>query len=92
METINIINNFDQNILMENVLILNQKKLLELVFNVFEEDFADKTIGELTVSYVQSHLNQLKFINWDLMIRLLNLKTTFYLDNVKIDDIETETD
>ena len=27
MDTINIINNFDQNILMENILILNQQQL-----------------------------------------------------------------
>ena len=31
MDTINIITNFDQNILMENILILNQLKLLKVI-------------------------------------------------------------
>jgi hypothetical protein len=77
MDTINIINNFDQNILMENILILNQQKLLDLIFRVFEEDFKDKTNEELTLEYVQYYFDKLTFINWNLMIRLLNLKTTF---------------
>jgi hypothetical protein len=88
METINIINNFDQNILMENILILNQKKLLDMVINVFEKDFADKSDDGLTIYYVKEYFNSLNFINWELFIRLLNLKTTFafggdyYLKNV----------
>jgi hypothetical protein len=90
MDTINIINNFDQNILMENILILNQQKLLDLVFRVFDEDFKDKTIDELTIDYLKTYFDQLKFINWDLMIRLLNLKSTFTTNfaNMKINSIE----
>jgi len=34
MDTINIINNFDQKILMENVLIMNQLKLLNICKNM----------------------------------------------------------
>ena len=87
MDTINIINNFDQNILMENILILNQLKLLDLVFRVFEVDFKNIPIEELTLEYIQTHFDQLKFINYDLMIRLLNLKTIFNNKNVKTNSI-----
>lgn len=77
MDTINIINNFDQNILMENILIMNQYKLTDLVINVFKDDFKNKSINELTIEYVKEYFNQLKFINWDMFIRLLNLKCVF---------------
>lgn len=37
MDTINIINDFEQKILMENILILNQKKLLDMIINLFNQ-------------------------------------------------------
>lgn len=77
MDTINIINDFDQKFLMENVLILNQQKLLEMVFGVFNTDFKDIPNSELTIEFVMHHFNQLGFINWELTLRLLNLKTSF---------------
>lgn len=78
MDTINIIDNFDQNILMENILISNQKNLLDLVIMVFDKDFATKSVdNELTIEYVKKYFNTLNFINWELFIRLLNLKTSF---------------
>ena len=75
MDTINIINNFDQNVLMENILILNQSKLLDLVIKVFEEDFKEITISDLSLDYMRNYFNKLNFINWDLFIRLVNLLT-----------------
>lgn len=77
MDTINIINNFDQKVLMENLLMLNQKKLLDLVIKVFKEDFKEKTLDDLSIEYVKNYFNGLNFINWELFIRLLNLKSTF---------------
>lgn len=82
MDTINIINNFDQNILMENILILNQQKLLDLVFDTFEKDFKDKQISELTQDYVKTYFDKLQYINWDLMIRLFNLPTLFNVEYI----------
>ena len=35
MEIINIVNNFDSKILMENMLITNQAKLLNLIINIY---------------------------------------------------------
>ena len=78
MNTINIIDNFDQNILMENILLANQKKLLDLVLRIFEQDFGEKQQDELTNNYVENYLNKMKFINWDLFIRLINLKSKIY--------------
>lgn len=77
MDTINIMNDFDQKFLMENVLILNQQKLLDMVFGVFNTDFKDIPNSELTIEFVMHHFNQLGFINWELTLRLLNLKTSF---------------
>lgn len=77
MDTISIINNLDQNVLMENLLILNQKKLLDLVIKVFEEDFKEKIFEDLSIDYVKEYFRELNFINWELFIRLLNLKSTF---------------
>jgi hypothetical protein len=51
---------------------------LDLVFGIFNKDFQNKTIDELTIDCVKEYFNQLWFINWDLMIRLFNLKTSFY--------------
>lgn len=74
MNTINIIDNFDQNILMENILLANQKKLLDFVLGIFEKDFGEKKLDELTIEYVENYFNKMKLINWDLFLRLINLK------------------
>ena len=66
MDTINIINNFDQNVLMENILILNQSKLLDLVIKVFEEDFKEITISDLSLDYLISNGVQLDFTSLDI--------------------------
>jgi len=77
MDTINIINNFNEKILMENLLISNQKKLTELIIDIFQNDFKNIPIEDLTLEFVKEHLNKQNFINWELFLRLLNLKTTF---------------
>lgn len=76
MDTINIINNFDHQILQTNLLMLNQKKLTELVINMFESDFSDIDDNVLTLEYVKEYMNKQNFINWELFLILLNLKTT----------------
>lgn len=83
MDTINIINNFDEKILKTNLLILNQKKLTELVINIFENDFADIDDNEMTLEYVREHLNKQNFINWELFLTLLNLKSTIQYEQHK---------
>lgn len=77
METINIINNLEQSILLENILILNQKKLLDLILDMFENDFGlIPSISEnLTIDKLSEYFNNLSFINWNLFIKLINLKT-----------------
>lgn len=76
MDTINIINNFDQKILMENILMLNQKKLLDMLIEMFENDtigLSNKTVHE-TIDF----FNTQKIINWDLFKELINLDSSFY--------------
>ncbi len=78
MDIVNIINNFDQNILMENILIINQIKLLNLVIELLEIESKNE---ELTYEYISKSLNEKKFLNWDLFIRLINLNSTFLYHN-----------
>lgn len=81
METINIINNFDQKIFMENILISNQKKLLDMIINIFEFGYlSDKIINEEIVS---EYLNKQNFINWELFLNLINLNSSFYFNRNK---------
>ena len=62
METINIINNFDSKIIMENMLITNQSKLLDLIIEIFEfGDLSNKDII-LDKQIVSEYLNKQKFI------------------------------
>ena len=85
MDTINIINNFDQKILMENILILNQKKILDMIIDLFEYGYLSKYIGieneninenvNIDVNFIKEHINQLSYINWDLFISLMNLNS-----------------
>ena len=80
MDTINIINNVDEKIIKTNLLLLNQKKLTELVIDIFEKDFADIDDNILTVEYVAEYMNKQNFINWELFLTLLNLKTTIQFE------------
>lgn len=75
MNTINIIDNFDQQILMENIIISNQKNLLDMIIDIFEFGYlSDKVLDKKIVS---EYLNEQKFINWKLFINLINLDSTF---------------
>jgi hypothetical protein len=79
------INNFDQKILMENILILNQHKLLDLIIHIFENGYlSDK---KLEKNYVMDYLNQQKFINWELFLNLINLESCFIFNNKKYKSI-----
>lgn len=79
METIDIISNFDENILISNMLIGNQKKLLNMVIDIFESDdiFSQSQIDD--IDYIQQYLNKQKFINWELFLQLVELKSNLYL-------------
>ncbi len=57
METIDIINNIDQKIIIENVLIMNQKKLLDMIIQLFTTEF--NNIQDLTQDIVSVKLNSL---------------------------------
>ena len=83
METINIINNFDSKIIMENMLITNQSKLLELIINEFEFGYLSNKDLVLDKQNVSEHLNKKKFINWNLFLNLINLNTTCYSQKTK---------
>lgn len=83
MESINIINNFDSKIIMENMLITNQSKLLELIINEFEFGYLSNKDILLDKEIVREYLNKQKFINWDLFLNLINLNTTCYSQKTK---------
>lgn len=81
MDTINIINNFDLKILMENILIINQSKLLDLIIEIFESGYlSDKKLNEEIVS---EYFDKQKFIDWNLFLNLINLNTTSYSHKTK---------
>lgn len=88
METINIINNFDSKILMENLLISNQSKLLDTIIKTFETgNLSNKELGELNLTNVKDYLDKQKFINWELFINLINLDFTFYSHKTKFNSL-----
>lgn len=87
METINIINNCDLKIIMENLLITNQSKLLDTIIKIFElGDLSDKELI-LNEENVKNYLNKQKFINWELFINLINLDYTFYSHKTKFNSL-----
>jgi hypothetical protein len=77
METVNIINNFNNDILMENIIILNQKKLLDMIIISFEDSFKNILSDDLVIQNIIEFFNELSYINWNLFIKLINLKTPF---------------
>jgi ankyrin repeat protein len=81
METINIINNYDQKIITQNILITNQKKLIVRCKNLFKFEFLNKE--NLLVEEVMEYINKQKFINWDLFIDLINLDFEIYKSGSK---------
>ena len=78
METINIIDNYDTKILMENLLITNQSKLLDIIIEIFETGNLSNKELILNIINVKDYLDKQKFINWELFINLINLDFTFY--------------
>lgn len=76
METINIINNFEQKIITQNILITNQKKLIVRCKKLFESEYLANE--NLLVEEVMEYINKQKFINWDLFIDLINLDFEIY--------------
>ena len=74
MDIINIVNDSEQKFLIENILILNQQKLLDSIIYLFNTEF---NVEELTINHVKEYLDTKYFINWSLFIRLINLKSVF---------------
>lgn len=81
MDTINIVNNYDQKIITQNILITNQYKLITRCKNFFESGYLTKE--NLSVDEVQEYMNKQKFINWDLFIDLINLDFETYCQGSK---------
>ena len=81
METINIVNNSDQKIIIANLLITNQHKLLNMCKNIFSFGYLSEK--KLSIAEVKDYLNRQKFINWELFINLINLESEFYEYNTK---------
>lgn len=77
MESFNIINNLDQEILMENLLITNQQKLLDLLIDLFTHQININLNVPIEITYIKQIINSQKFINWTTFINLINLNTTF---------------
>jgi len=75
MDTINIINIFDQKILMENVLIMNQLKLLNICKNMFDNFIPKKET--LYINEIKDFIDKQNFINWNLFVNLINLESEF---------------
>ena len=63
METINIINNCNQKIIIENMLIINQYKLLNLCKNIFESEYIKQ--NNLSNKEIKNFLDEKKFINFE---------------------------
>lgn len=82
METINIINNLDSNIITENILITNQYKLIQSCIKIFQYGYLAK--DNLTVEEAKEFINKQKFINWNMFIDLINLDFKIYKPNTKI--------
>jgi hypothetical protein len=82
METINIINNLDYKIIMKNMLITNQYKLIVRCHEIYE--FGYLSNKNLTIEEIKEFINSQKFINWDLFIDLINLDFQIYKPNTKI--------
>lgn len=82
MDTINIINNLDQKIIIHNILITNQYKLIEMCKIFFEQKniFNENT----TINEVKEYIDEQKFINWEMFIDLINLDFKIYKPNTKI--------
>lgn len=78
MNTFNIIEKFDPNILMENIIIMNQNKILSTVFDNFNKDFNNIPVHDINIETFSISLDKSKIINWEYFIRLLNIKTHFY--------------
>ena len=63
---------------MENLLIVNQVKLLDSIIKIFESGYLSNKDIELNKENVKKYLDKQKFINWELFINLINLDSTFY--------------
>ena len=81
METIIIINNFDQKIIIENLLITNQYKLLNMCRNIFEFGYLSEK--NLSIQDIKDYLDKQNFINLELFINLINLESEFYNPSTK---------
>jgi len=81
MDTINIVNNYDQKIITQNILITNQYKLIARCKNFFKSGYLAKE--NLSVDEVVEFMNKQKYINWDLFIDLINLDFETYCQGSK---------
>ena len=86
METINIINNLDQKIIMENMLMTNQHKLLNLIKKIFESEYLE--INKMSLDDIIKHINLQKFINFELFIDLINLESEFQINRSKTNSLK----
>lgn len=89
MEVYNIIDNCNLKILMENMLILNQFKLLNSIIHIFEHGDLSHNDIILNKSNVKEYLDKQKFINWELFIDLINLDHTTSATNAANANNET---
>ena len=94
MDTINIINNFDQKLLMSNILVLNQKKILDTIIEMFDYHNYNSEIRELindmiepsedseykkkSIQKIIDIIDKQKTFNWEMFVDLINLDTSFY--------------
>ena len=81
-----VIHNFEQKQLIENFLILNQKKLLDRLIELFELESSDleNVINFLNQQNIIDFINEQKFINFSMFVSLINLDTCFLYKNNKI--------
>ena len=79
----NIINNFEQKQIIENFLILNQKKLLDRLIELFELEstYLENIINFLNQQNIIDFINEQKFINFSMFLSLINLDTCFLYKN-----------
>lgn len=81
-----IITNFEQKQIIENFLILNQKKLLDRLIELFELEstYLENIINFINQQNIIDFINEQKFINFSMFLSLINLDTCFLYKNNKI--------
>lgn len=80
-DTFSIVENTNQQIILQNILMLNQHKILTMVNQMFEttlhDMFQNITLSETNIGYIKEQISNCKFIDWTNFLFLINSCSTF---------------